>query len=346
MNKINSLSYLRAVSCIAVIILHAYQASSANAFAIGTISSSEMNVAVTIRNLMMWAVPCFVMISGKLLLDPDRKLNYKKIFKKYVLRMITTLLVFTVLFEIYDTLFEKNALSFSVLKNSIKNVLTNGSWSHMWYLYLMIAVYIMLPFFRMVSEKLKKNDSRYIMTVYFIFLSIIPLIENISGNKVAFYICTYTIYPMYLFGGYVVSKKHITERSGLWIAVFACSTVLIAVLSVIAQTRNIEKLDLQLKSYSFPLIVLQSFGLFALITSYNVRLSKVLHKIFMEIDNCSFGIYLIHIAILKTIIALIGFDPYCHGGNITVFLLAILTLAVSYIIVRLLKLLPIVKKLL
>lgn len=346
MNRINSLSYLRAIACIAVIILHAFHSSSGYAFASGTISSSEMTAAVTIRNLMMWAVPCFVMVSGKLLLDPERKLTYKKIFAKYVFRMVIALLVFSVLFEVYDTLFAGNSLSFSVLKDGLKNVLTNGSWSHMWYLYLMIAVYIMLPFFRMVSEKLGKNDSLYLLTVYFVFLSAIPLIENISGTDVAFYICTYTVYPLYLFGGYIISKGYITRRSGLWISVFAVSTVLIAVLSAIAQNQHIEKLDSQLKLYSFPLIVLQSFGLFGLISNCNGNLPKVLHKILMEIDSCSFGMYLIHLAILKSVIAWAGFDPYSHGGTVTVFLLAILTAAASYIIIKLLKMLPGVKKIL
>ena len=66
----------------------------------------------------------------------------------------------------------------------------------------------------------------------------------------------------------------------------------------------------------------------------------------MEIDSCSFGMYLIHLAILKSVIAWAGFDPYSHGGTVTVFLLAILTVAASYIIIKLLKMMPGVKKIL
>ena len=63
-NRILYLSRLKALACIAVVVLHSFYA--ANAFAADTGAQSAM---LSIRNAMMWAVPCFVMASGALLLD-------------------------------------------------------------------------------------------------------------------------------------------------------------------------------------------------------------------------------------------------------------------------------------
>ena len=80
------------------------------------------------------------------------------------------------------------------------------------------------------------------------------------------------------------------------------------------------------------------------IRNSNCKLPNVLHIVLTEIDKCSFGMYLIHLAVLKTIIAWIGWNPYNHGGTLTVLLLAFLVTVVSYCFIRILKLIPGVKK--
>ena len=62
------LSELRAIACIAIVILHTFYAASVYAP-----DHTAKIAALTTRNLMMWAVPCFVMVSGALLLDSARE---------------------------------------------------------------------------------------------------------------------------------------------------------------------------------------------------------------------------------------------------------------------------------
>lgn len=343
MEKINSISYLRAIACIGVIVLHTFYSASGYALAEGIITDNGMLIADTVRNLMMWAVPCFVMVSGQLLLNPKRNITYKKIFIKYILRIAVALIAFTLLFEVYDSFFEDKGFTADIFLNTIKNVFNDGSWSHMWYLYLVIAIYLMLPFFRSVAGTLTKTDSCYLLTVYMIFLSVIPLIESITDLNSGFYICTYTVYPLYLLGGYIVSQKQIFKGTLSGIIMLAVGTVAIIILSVIVSEYNLTKINSQLKNYSFIPIVIQSFGIYIIMTNSKCRLPNLLHKVLTEIDKCSFGMYLIHLVVLKTIIAWIGWNPYNYGGTITVFLLALLVTIVSYCFIRILKLIPVVK---
>lgn len=344
MNKINSISYLRAVACIGVIILHTFYSASGYGVAEKIITDNEILIADTVRNLMMWAVPCFVMVTGQLLLNPKRNITYKKIFRQYIFRIATALITFTFIFEVYDSFFENKGFTADIFINTIKNIFTDGSWSHMWYLYLVIAIYLMLPFFRSVAGTLTKTDSCYILAVYMIFLSVIPLIESITDMNSGFYICTYTIYPLYLLGGYIVSQKQVFKSTLSGIIMFAAGTAAIIILSVAVSEYNLENIESQLKNYSFIPVVIQSFGIYTIMVNSNRKLPNVLHIVLTEIDKCSFGMYLIHLAVLKTIIAWIGWNPYNHGGTLTVLLLAFLVTVVSYCFIRILKLIPGVKK--
>ena len=124
----------------------------------------------------------------------------------------------------------------------------------------------------------------------------------------------------------------------------AVGTVAIIILSVIASEYNLGKINSQLKNYSFIPIIIQSFGLYIIMTNSNCKLPNLFHIVLTEIDKCSFGMYLIHLAVLKTVIAWIGWNPYNYGGTITVLLFAILVTIISYCIIKILKLVPVVKK--
>ena len=93
-----SLSFLRVMACFGVVLLHCAYASAAGYAE----SSNEYIVCMGLRNSVMCFVPVFVMVSGALLLHPDREISISKILNKYVYRMLMTLLVFSLLFYLFD----------------------------------------------------------------------------------------------------------------------------------------------------------------------------------------------------------------------------------------------------
>lgn len=143
---IKQFPYIRIFACFAIVVLHTLFAS--NAYYDGLITGTEKLVTQTAENMLMWAVPCFLMITGALLLDENKNLTGKKIFK-YTRRMVISLLVFTLLFQIldYSTGFRK-----TLFTGWLYRLFTGQSWAHMWYLYLMIGLYLMMPFYKMVAD--------------------------------------------------------------------------------------------------------------------------------------------------------------------------------------------------
>ncbi len=336
------LSRLRAVSCIAVVVLHTFFAFDSCAH-----SLSQHTAMITGRNLMSWAVPCFVMVSGTLLLAPERKTDFRKLFGQYILRMVLALLIFTVIFSVFDSVISPNSLNGSLFGDIMSDIFLGTGWKHMWYLYLMIAIYLLLPFYKMITKNADKNELIYLLVIYLVFMSAIPVYTAFSGKVPAFYICVSTIYPMYLFAGYIIHNKMIKMNfivSVVCIAVF--SAVITLMTSITCYSKN-TAFDSLLSNYGFPITVLGSFGMFSLFKSSEKQNWKIVDKVLSGIDKCSFGIYLIHMAVLRVIFSFVKFNPFenGNGGVFTVILISLGVFAVSYVVTFVLRLIPFVKKL-
>ena len=340
-NRILYLSRLKALACVAIVILHTFYA--ADAFASTVTAHSVM---LSVRNAMMWAVPCFVMASGALLLDRNRVITTKKLFGKYILRMILALVVFSVIFSLFDT-FTAPRSAEETIKDIFSDIFLGTGWAHMWYLYLMIAIYLLLPIYKLISSNADHGQLKYLLLIYTVFLSVLPFIETMSGKQLPFYICVFSIYPLYLFLGHVLHTGIIKlpkNASGLMFLVCIGITVLLTFYSC-NQDDSSAKVTSLLGVYSFPVYISASVGAFGFIRKTKNQPFPVLDTIAAELDNCSFGIYLIHMAVLKYIFAVARFNPFEHGGTITIIGICLVTLAVSYAVTRLLKLIPYVNKL-
>ncbi|MBQ6170374.1 MAG: acyltransferase [Ruminococcus sp.] len=343
-DRVLYLSRTKTLACIAVIIIHAFYLAYGNA-----VTTAEKTCLISVRNSMMWAVPCFAMASGALLLDRNRKLDLKKLFGKYILRMGIALVVFSVFFSLFDGILLLHSSPSEILKDSLSDIFLGTGWEHMWYIYLMIAIYLMLPIYKIISANAEPKDLKYLLAVYCVGLSIIPFIETISGKKLPFYICVYTIYPLYLFLGYALHTGIIKLPKSASALMFLISTGIAVMLTAYCLSpepdseTTVSKIKQLLNVYNFPLYIVTSIGAYGFMRRTRNKEFPVLDKIAAELDSCSFGIYLIHMAVLKFIYAVLKFNPFNNGGTIAVIGVCIVTLAVSYVITKLLKFVPYVK---
>ena len=345
-NRILYLSRLKAIACIAVTVLHTFLA--ANIYSANINTQSAM---MSVRNCMMWAVPCFVMASGALLLDSKRVLTTKKLFGKYILRMALALIIFSVIFSVADGILLNNWTFAEIGKDAFNAIFLGTGWIHMWYIYLLFAIYLMLPIYKLIAKSATAEQMKYLLLVYAVFTSVIPFLETISGKKIPFYICVFSIYPLYLFLGHVLHTGVIKlpkKASGLMFLICLGITTLLTVYGYTNSKDDPEtsnKIISLLGVYSFPVYVVTSMGIFGFIRRTKNQPVPVLDTIAAELDKCSFGIYLLHMAVLRYIFLYMKFNPFEHGGTLTIIGIAAFTMVLSYTVTKLLKFVPYVNKL-
>lgn len=340
-NEIVFLTELRAFACIAIVFLHTFYAAMEF-----SPSSSEQMIALTVRNLMMWAVPCFVMVTGTLLLDKTKNVTYAKLFQKYLPRVILSLFLFSALFALLDAIGAGEPIGIGIILTGWKQAVLGKSWSHLWYLYLIIGLYLLIPFYRKIAVSLEKKDACYLLGVYLLFLSILPMLETLTAFKSAFYICVYSVYPVYLFLGYAIHQNLLPVPRFVWAFLAILGTISIGLLTIVSKQYELAALSKLLTSYAFPVTVLQAAGIYGVLCKKTVVFPNWLKYILQKIDACSFGIYLIHMIFLKVIMVYCNWNPYAHGGTWMVLLIAIGVMIGSFICVWLLKRVPGLRKIL
>lgn len=366
-------SRIRALACIAVVVLHTFFCAAR------LLSPDDLNraVAFIVRNAMSFAVPSFVMVTGALLLNPHKSLSVAHLFKRYLLRVVLVLSVFTFLFVLFDHVVDQRpGGSFVVLTTWLQTLVKGTSWLHMWYLYMLIALYLMLPLYRALASALTQNELRYLLVLLFIFQAALPTLNAITGLQIFFYLFVYTVYPFYLFLGYALHTKQL--RISLSVAVcigFVCTAVLLVLTYLGIMWKN-DQLQAITSSYASVLVVGQALGFFRLLqgrmyagrmgaeraggehahhehahhehVDYK-RTNRKPTALIVSLDTCSFGIYILHVLVLYTLYRVLLVRPYELSDGVlipTLVLLGIaaLTLCVSWFLTWLLKHVPLIRR--
>lgn len=338
-NHVGYFQVLKAVACFAIVLLHTFFGAA------GSFECSDIQhfISVSVKNCMTWAVPCFVMVTGALLLNPEKHIETKRIFTRYIKRMAAAIIAFTFIFELCDVLILKKSFGIYILTESIVKIFTNGSWSHMWYLYMMLAVYLMLPIYKKITQASGDKDIRYLLAIYGIFLSVLPTVEALTSWNVPFYIMAATIYPFYLFAGYALYNEIIKINKIVSLIIIIVSLGLTVFLTYYTENNEADNLKSLLSNYSFTLTAINSIAVFSLFSQIDFNREKALHRISNVIAKCSFGIYLVHMVFLKIIFVGMKANPYQFGGIPVLLITSIIVFVVSFAVIWLLKKIPFVR---
>ena len=327
--------YIRAFSIIAVIIIHTMYMGILQ-FGDTTSSVNILNYRV-IMNLMWWAVPCFFMLSGSLLLNVNKEISLKKIYGKYVFRMLLVLFTFGTVFSWMEIFFDTRTLSVMQILQAFMNVLMGKTWAHMWYIYCLLGIYVLLPVYKLISKYATDKQLEYVLLILFIFESILPFIKSL-GIDLGFYCHINTIYPFWVLMGVVWNRGLFTRTSKFNIIVVIVSSGLLIVFSFLW---IIGKYEISgLFGYDSILVVIQSIALFGLFNK--IKLKGCLEHLFMQIADKSFGIYLVHMVFINVVYKLIKFNPF--NTLFSWIGLVVVNLILSYFIVVVLRFIPGVKK--
>ena len=353
-DRLNELSLIRVLACVGIVILHTVFAASE--YFSGSISSGESLASRMIVNNMMWAVPSFVMVTGVLQLDMKKPLTLGKLYTKYIFRIAVALVGCCLVFRIFDMIMDGEPFTFGGVMIAFSELFTGKAWGHLWYLYLLIGLYVLLPFYRKIVAHCTNGELVYLCGAYFVFVSIIPMIEDF-GVPIAFYISESIIYPLYLFLGYMIheGRIHISRYFALGLLVISTAVILGMDIGKLQMGAAIPE---ALFGYASPVVIAQTVGVFTLLcapaapkalgpaATAEKKMPGTGSKLIALLDRQSFGIYLLHMIFIRLLFRYWGVDPYLTGHGLLLIPIVIGIFLASFILTRLLTLIPGVNKVL
>lgn len=74
-------------------------------------------------------------------------------------------------------------------------MLTGNTWAHMWYIYCLLGLYVLLPMYKIFADYASDEQLKYILAILFLFESIFRLLKLLEIN-LGFYCHINTIYRL------------------------------------------------------------------------------------------------------------------------------------------------------
>lgn len=196
MKKNINLEFIRVLSCLFVLLNHTVN----QAFFASELSQSWL-LSAAIMVLVKPAVPLFLMISGSLLLQ--KRYTWKEIFKKELI-FFSIFFLFSIFYYVVDPTLKGTDESFWYLFFAGK--ITNS----FWYLYMYLALILMVPFIKKMTDAFQRVDYYLFLGVLFVCASVLPYLVGIWEIPISTHFLT-TIFSPYLsyfvFGHYYLNVR-------------------------------------------------------------------------------------------------------------------------------------------
>lgn len=284
----------------------------------------DKNLSVFINTICRFSVPVFVMISGRYMLE--NKFPIPHLIKKS-LKLIFAMVFCAVVYTAHDMIVDD--IEYTAQAFIIK-ILTSPI--HLWYIYMICCLYLFTPLFSIFAVNATKKQCGFIICLCFFFGSILYIPLNTDGFYNLKLIiekckinCTLAFVGCYLSGNYLYRFK-ISNKERYLIYILGTISFFVSIFGAYSNYLNAETKNLML-SFFAPNVISQSIMFFYFIKIHSTNIAFA-HKKINIIGQCTFGIYLWHVLVLKKIMAHIDF----HINVVGVVLIALCTYITCLII--------------
>jgi surface polysaccharide O-acyltransferase-like enzyme len=332
---------LRIAATFGVIILHV----SVSKWYDTPVHSFNWQIMNVYDSLARWTVPIFVMISGALHLRQNKSsANFKdelRIIYKKIFRIVCAILFWGVLYnglDLADKYFIKNepVTFYNIIK--IPGVLILGpAYSHLWFLYMLIGLYLLTPIVRCFINNCKREHIEYVLILFFIAGTFFPFINGILNNFPVFNgrgiflpMLELSGYIGYYIAGYYFANYESGKNIKKGIYFLAVLSLLFTITGTAVVSLYRKKSAADLYGYLLPHTMFASYGVFLF---FREKFRKIIFsdketEIISKISQDTFGIYLIHVLVLQ-VLDRIGLNILLINPVISIPMISILVMLLS-----------------
>ncbi|HPS53038.1 MAG TPA: acyltransferase family protein [Phycisphaerae bacterium] len=325
---------LRVVSAFAVVVLHLAACVSQQPADDGWLAG-EIYDALT-----RWCVPVFVMVSGALLLDDIKRDEPAGTFYRKRLGRLGWAFAFWVTFYVLfgwadAAVFNRPHDFYEVFEK----ILSGRPWSHLWFLYMITGLYLVVPVLRRWILPLGNASMRRLIALLLVATSINNFWAIITDRPENPFILWFADYLGYFLAGYYLrfrAKYILSSRLAL---IFFVGSVIMSVIGMnwILAAGGSLQFARWFHHYQNPCVMIASLSMFMLAMRSSVPAWAG------SIAPLTFGIYLIHPAV-QHIIGRLGFYPQRFMPALSIPLLAAITTTISIYAIRIILKIPYLRK--
>lgn len=288
--KDEQIERMRVLACVLVVMVHISNYYIKNSELLSTL---DYQISIAFNIIARTAVPIFIMITGALIFQKpyNREKNQKKI-----LHFLMILVVWNFVYILWNGIYLKRE---SVFSTSIITYVFSPSKNHLWYLYILLGIYIALPFESiMVNQMDRKLENRFII-LWLIFGCggrTLPLLLKQLDIDVSLQYQIPIIQGTYQLGYLIIGhilyqrKEEFVSKTKIGAFLSIAVSILCLILSIYIFRISDGNTVLKFLTYGNIFIAIIAISLFVL----NMQVPASSHGVITLLSSLSFGIYLIH----------------------------------------------------
>lgn len=245
-------------------------------------------------------VPLFTMISGYFLLP--MKLEFTSFFKRRFTRVLIPFVVWSIIYAFFAMPYYGQAVN-ECLSNIMNIPITfNPLFGHLWYVYMLIGLYLLIP----IISPWVENCSKKQMRLYLIIWAFTSLYEYFKGVEIGgqcFWNPSPTFYYFYGMAGYLLLGYYVKKYGALSIA----NSILVIILSYIPTAYffihnmyaapDYAVLEMSWNFCSLN-VVAMTYAVFCLFTHIKSEGNTWAGRFVSDYARGSYGVYLFHVIVM------------------------------------------------
>jgi surface polysaccharide O-acyltransferase-like enzyme len=339
---------IRTIAIGLVVLLHA----SNEALEASSVPMPYWWTALVYKSLALSCVPLFVMLSGALLLQPAKLNEPIRVFlRKRLTRIGLAFGFWSMVYLAWGFYVNNVPVTLSNVMQGIVKDLFTGPWYHFWFIYLIVGLYLITPILRVFLSNGNPRITRYLISIWFTGIGIIPLIQLGLG-----YTLNAGVFIIGGFIGYFVMGNYLQKvilrpiiLHGLLIASFIGTIFAVWLMTYPLSSLGENNYFL---GYLTLNVIVGSAALFLILLKFKPdwpgSRNAAARRVVQAISNNTLPIFLFHVIILETFErGLLGFKLSFTNLNpiVEIPLLATLTFFITFGLILLMRRIPVLKKL-
>jgi surface polysaccharide O-acyltransferase-like enzyme len=299
------LSWADGARALAIVLVVAVHITSPLLGRLSAETAGKWWAGIVVDSVAQCGVPLFLMVSGALLLGLPGKANepLRLFAAKRFLRVVVPFLAYSGIYFVWRSFYLGQHIVLSV---AVRDLYTGGVFYHLWFVYLLIGLYALVPVLRVWIAHAPYSHKLYYLAISLVGMTLLSAVATQFGASSGIVFTGLTMWCGYFVFGGVLGMLH-SRSCGVPIVLLSlmgAGSLAFSVLGTYLATMasGAAKTDFRHFGTNVPSGVLLSLTAALLVRHILVspkhRQTGLADRAIAELSACSYGIYLLHPIVL------------------------------------------------